>query len=147
VRLAKVQEKPNLDVLVEKLYEERLGKSLDVDIDASFSDLSKSQEFSEPVYAYVQPDSDVYHILVDDYFVKAPKYVIEYLVWHEICHIELAERADYWPDKGERTDEDWHGPEFTVLEVTYPKYSKAVAWLKSHETAFKKRYWKRRALK
>lgn len=66
--------------------------------------------------AYVK--DGVNHIGISDELKRAPRYVLRYLVIHELLHFALPARGRCW-----------HHRAFRVAERLAPKYSQACSWL------------------
>ena len=68
------------------------------------------------------------HPVLDSPF--APRFVVEFVVWHELCHYVAP------PQASEATSGDKkrkiHHPEFLALEERYPHHQEANRWIRKH---------------
>jgi len=65
---------------------------------------------------------------------RAPKFVIRYVVFHEVLHMALLprdSRAETWR-KGDRYRITWHHRAFRIAERLWPKRGLAEQWLEDH---------------
>ena len=65
---------------------------------------------------------------------RAPRYVVSYVVFHEVLHFALLprdSRSEKWRT-GERYRVTWHHRAFRVAERLWPRRDDAEQWLEKH---------------
>lgn len=89
---------------------------------AANSDAVSSQSVGVPASQWAfETNTVTFHPAL--FMYKAPRYVLIYLMYHELCHGELP------PAKGE----DVHHPRFMRKEVLAPRRNEASRWLRQHQ--------------
>jgi len=69
---------------------------------------------------------------------EVPNYVIEHIVWHEICHQASP------PENGKNGRRRVHGAAFRELEERYPRLKQAEEWEQKQVARLIRRHYKRR---
>lgn len=73
-------------------------------------------------WAAMMPGDVAVVALRDDLRTRAPRYVIEYLLAHELLHVKLPKRG-----------REWHHKAFRVADRLLPHFARANDWLQRYE--------------
>jgi hypothetical protein len=101
-----------------KLYFER-----DVDVHICWADLT-----AENYWACIQGTADGNFIAISNTLKRAPKYVLIYLILHELLHL--------WIRAVKRGDKIiHHPPHYRIAERFLPKFREANSWLENKQNS------------